>query len=87
MILTERPWTGPIRTFLIQTNWNCNLQEKMRWIMEMDRQDNWKAFATLHAESEIVELTLERKENDLEFTAGKCIKIEHFDVFSRLFYD
>ena len=70
---------------LIQTNWDCNFQQKMQWIVEMDRRDNLRAFVTLHSESETVELTLERKENDLEFTAGKRFRVEHFDVLSTLF--
>ena len=70
---------------LIQTNWDCDLREKMRWIIEMDRDDNSRTTVSIDPELEIVELTLERNENDLEFTAGKRIKIEHFDVFFRLY--
>ena len=86
MISVEQEWTGPIRSFLIRANWDCCASDKLRWIREMDNDDNWSASVIIDNDKKVVELRLERKNNELEFTAGKRIRMEQFEAFQELFY-
>ena len=53
----------------------------------MDHEDNCETFVVIDNDRRVVELNLERKNNDLEFSAGKRIRIEQYEAFYDLFYD
>ena len=87
MISVVQEWTGPIRSFLLRATWDCCASDKLRWIREMDHEDNCETFVVIDNDRRVVELNLERKNNDLEFSAGKRIRIEQYEAFYDLFYD
>ena len=86
MILVIREWTGSIRSYLLRNPWDCSMREKLRWVQEMDNTDNWNAQVQLDHGKQVVEMSLDRKNVEVEFTAGKRIKIRNFEEFSELFY-
>ena len=86
MILVVREWSGPIRSYLLRNPWDCNLREKLRWIKEMDHDDNWNAQVQLDHEQKVVEMNIDRKNEEVEFSAGKRIRVRNFEEFSQLFY-
>ena len=86
MILVVREWAGAVRSYLLREPWDCSLRDKLRWIGEMDNDDNWNAEIHLDHDAKVVEMKFDRKRDDLEFTAGKRIRVQNFDEFSELFY-
>ena len=62
------------------------MRDKIRWITEMDHEDNWNTEVQLDHEKKVVELRLDRKNDEVEFTAGKRIRIQNFEEFEQLFY-
>ena len=86
MISVVQEWSGAIRSFLLNTNWDSCASDKLRWIREMDHVNNQQTMVQIDTERKVVELKLERKYDDLEYSAGKIIRIERFDAFLDLFY-
>ena len=88
MILTARQWTGEIRSFLLRAQWegiDFPYREKFCWIAEMDHSDNWSAFVEIDYDAKAIDLKLERRRDELAFSAGKRIRIENFETFVEVF--
>ena len=87
MILVVREWSGPVRSYLLQKSWDCSTRDKFRWITEMDSDENWNAQVHIDHDQNVIELRLDRKNNEVEYSAGKRIRIQNLEEFEQLFYD
>ena len=88
MTIITRQWEGPIRQFLMEETWlgiEFPYREQFIWIAEMEHKDNWSTSVEIDYDEEVIEMGLKRRSGDIEFAAGKRIRIENFYTFVYLF--